>query len=247
MMLVVMQLTALGQARTDSLLNDLTTAIGRAPECDGAKLQRIGRLQSLLQQDTAAAGAGLSGTTIAARKLFAVYEKLYEEYQIFNYDSAYQYAGKMQAIARRLGDPTLITTARLKLCFILLSSGLFRETYDSLRTTDIRQAPDSLKAVYYTLLGRYYYDLANYDYDGNEHSADYDQKGSLSMDSALTCYPEATFEYAYYHGLLDFKRNNDTEATSYFVKLLDSSGLTDHQLALTASTLSGVYLKNGRQ
>ena len=246
-MLVLMQLTVLGQARTDSLLHELTTAIARAPEYDAAKLQRIGRLQGLLKKDTTAPGEGLSGTTIAAGKLFDIYEKLYEEYQIFNYDSAYQYAGKMQAIARRLGDPTLITTARLRLCFILLSSGLFRETYDSLRATEIRQAPDSLKAVYYTLLGRYYYDLANYDYDGNEHSIDYDHKGSTCMDSALTCYPPASFEYAYYHGLLDFKRNNDTEATSYFVRLMSSSTLTDHQLALTASTLSGVFLKNGQQ
>jgi Domain of unknown function (DUF6377) len=247
-MLVVMRLTVLGQARTDSLLHELTTAIARAPEYDAAKLQRIGRLQALLQKDTTAAGEGSSETTIAAQKLFDDYEKLYEEYQIFNYDSAYQYAGKMQAIARQLPNRlTLNTTARLKLCFILLSSGLFRETYDSLRATDIRQAPDSLKAVYYTLLGRYYYDLANYDYDGSEHSTDYDQKGNAYMDSALTCYPPATFEYPYYRGLWDFKRNNDAEATSYFLKLLDGSGLTDHQLALTASTLSGVYLKNGRQ
>ena len=237
MMLVLMQLTVLGQARTDSLLHELTTAIARAPEYDAAKLRQIARLRLIQMQDTAA----------VARMMFDINEQLYEEYQIFNYDSAYQYAGKMQAIARRLGDPILITTARLKLCFILLSSGLFRETYDSLRATDIRDVPDSLKAVYYTLLGRYYYDLANYDYDGNEHSIDYDQKGSACMDSALTCYPPATFEYAYYRGLWDFKRNNDAEATSYFVKLLDSRELTDHQLALTASTLSGVYLKNGRQ
>ncbi len=242
---MIMQLAAGAQAKTDSLLHELTTAIGRAPEYDGAKLQRIGRLQCLLQKVTMTAGDGLSDTTIAARNLFDIYEKLYEEYQIFNYDSAYQYAGKLRQIARRLGDRHLITKARLQLCFILLSSGLFRETYDSLHTTDIRSEPDSLKAVYYTLLGRYYYDLANYDYDGNEHSIDYDQKGNVFMDSTLSCYPPATFEYAYYHGLLDFKRNNDAEATSYFEKLMSSSRLTDHQLALTASTLSGIYLKNG--
>jgi hypothetical protein len=59
-MLVLMQLTGLGQARTDSLLHELTTAIARAPEYDEAKLQRIGRLQSLLQKDTI--GEGQVGT-----------------------------------------------------------------------------------------------------------------------------------------------------------------------------------------
>lgn len=241
---LALMLMALGaQANTDSLLHQLTIAVGKAPEYDTAKLQRIARLQALLRADTAALA---SPGSVSERTLFDIYEQLYEEYQIFNYDSAYQYAGKLQAIARRLGDTDLITKARLRNCFILLSSGLFRETYDSLRAIDIHRQPDSLKAVYYTLLGRYYYDLANYDYDGSQHSAEYDQQGNACMDSALTYYSPATFEYAYYRGLRDFKLNNDAEATTYFEKLLNSP-LADHQLALTASTLSGVYLKNGRQ
>jgi hypothetical protein len=248
-LILAMSIAFGARANTDSLLHELTIAVGKAPEYDAAKLQRIARLQGLLRQ----AAGGVAGTTgeatagePAARNLFVLYEQLYEEYQIFNYDSAYQYAGKLQAIARRLGDTELITKARLRNCFILLSSGLFRETYDSLRAIDIGRQPDSLKAVYYTLMGRYYYDLANYDYDGSQHSTNYDQHGDAYMDSALTCYSPATFEYAYYRGLRDFKQNNDAEATTYFEKLL-TGPLTDHQLALTASTLSGVYLKNGRQ
>jgi hypothetical protein len=242
---LALMLMVLGtRANTDSLLHELTIAVGKAPEYDTAKLQRIARLQTLLRADTAALAT--PGTALSARTLFDIYEQLYEEYQIFNYDSAYQYAGKLQAIARRLGDTGLITKARLRNCFILLSSGLFRETYDSLRAIDIRRQPDTLKAIYYTLMGRYYYDLANYDYDGSQHSTEYDQQGNACMDSALTYYSPATFEYAYYRGLRDFKLNNDAEATTYFEKLLNSS-LTDHQLALTASTLSGLYMKNGRQ
>jgi hypothetical protein len=235
--LLMMQMAVKAQANMDSLLHVLTTAIEKAPEYDAAKQERIARLQSLLQKDT----------TASARKLFDIYEGLYEEYQIFHYDSAYEYAARLQQIAYRLGDRRLITKARLRLCFILLSSGLYRETYDSLKVTDVREEPDSLKAVYYTLLGRYYYDLANYDYDGSDHSAAYDRMGNAYLDTALPYYPPASFEYAYYRGLLDFKRNNDAEAASYFEKLLGSGRLTDHQLALTASTLSGVYGKNGQE
>ncbi len=235
--LILAMLMAFGaRANTDSLLHELTIAVAKTAGYDAAKLQRIEKLRASLP----------AGTATSARTLFDIYEQLYEEYQIFNYDSAYQYAGKLQAIARRLGDAELITKARLRNCFILLSSGLFRETYDSLRAIDIGRQPDSLKAVYYALIGRYYYDLANYDYDGNQHSTEYDQHGNAFMDSALTYYSPASFEYAYYRGLRDFKLNNDAEATTYFEKLLNSP-LTDHQLALTASTLSGLYMKNGRQ
>ena len=227
---------AKAQANTDSLLRELTGAIEKVPVYDAAKLQRITRLQSLL-----GTGGG------SDRALFDIYEKLYEEYQIFHYDSAYEYVGRLQSIANRLGDRQLITKARLRLCFILLSSGLFRETYDSLRATDIRDEPDSLKAIYFTLMGRYYYDLANYDYDGAHHSAAYDEKGNRYMDSALMYYRPATFEYIYYQGLLNFKQNNTVQAANDFEKLLQSGGLSDHQLALTASTLSGVYFGNGQQ
>src|ERR1700759_1501462 len=141
----------------------------------------------------------------------------------------------MQEIAYAAGDKRLITEARLNVCFILLSSGLFKETYDSLRITSVTAEPDSLKAIFYTLMGRYYYDLANYDFDVAYHSKNYDDIGSLYMDSALAFYPPASFEYAYYSGLRDFKRNHTDQAATFFGKLLDSGRLTDHQLALTAS------------
>ncbi len=231
------QTQAQARAGTDSLLKELESAIEKAPVYDAAKLQRIAKLQILLHSDTPR----------PSRLLFDIYERLYEEYQIFHYDSAYVYAGRLQQIAYQLGDRQLITKARLRLCFILLSSGLFRETYDSLRIIDIRAAPDSLKAIYYALTGRYYYDLANYDYDGSQHSVSYDEKGNAYIDSALTYYAATSFEHNYYNGLLDFKRNNTTGAADYFEKLLRSGELTDHELALTASTLSGVYFGKDRK
>lgn len=231
-LLMIFALTAKTQSATDSLLHQLTVAIGKTPDYDSAKTREIARLRATLPPAT--------GNNSAA--LFNGYSRLYDAYCIFIYDSAYRYAEKLQAIAYHLGDPHLITESRLQLCFILLSSGLFRETHDSLRATDIRQEPDSLKALYYTLMGRYYYDLANYDFDN--HSANYDLQGNTYMDSALAYYPAASFEAAYYRGLLNFKRHNIDTAATLFRQLL-AGPLTDHQLALTASTLSGIYSERG--
>ena len=227
--------TAKAQQSTDSLLRELTLAIGKAPEYDSVKAWGINRLRAAVP-----AASGDDQTV-----LFDYYKELYNDYRIYIYDSAYQYAGKMQDIAYRLGDPHRITEARLQLCFILLSSGLFRETYDSLRATDIRREPDSLKAVYYSLLGRYYYDLANYDFDGAHHSVAYDEKGNGYIDSALAFYPPGSFESIYYHGLLNFKSNHIDTAAIFLHQLMSGGRLTDHQLALTASTLSGIYAAQG--
>jgi hypothetical protein len=229
-------LPAHGQDNTDSLLKELSSTMDRTKAYDEQKEKMIARLQSRLN----------ASPTNDVQTLFPLYRDLYNEYRIFHYDSAYRYAGKMQDLAYQSGDKQLITEARLNLCFILLSSGLFRETYDSLRITAISQAPDSLKATYYTLMGRYYYDLANYDYDGGYHSKQYDDQANLYMDSALAFYPPTSFEYIYYSGLRDFKSNRIDQAADFFQKLLDSKKLTDHELALTASTLSGIYQQKGK-
>ena len=234
-LLLMITMAAKAQQPTDSLLRELTLAIDKAPDYDSAKTKQISRLRESLPPVN----------THDQSALFPGYKALYNEYRIFIYDSAYQYAGKLQEIAYHLGDHRLITEARLQLCFILLSSGLFRETYDSLQATDIRQEPDSLKAMYYALMGRYYYDLANYDFDGAHHSMSYDGKANTYLDSALTFYPSGSFESIYYQGLLNFKRNNTDTAAALFQKLL-ANHLTDHQLALTASTLSGIYARIGR-
>ncbi len=222
-------------ASTDSLLNRLTEAIDKAPAYDVQKTTQIDQLRAQLyrQPHTPA-------------EQFTLLKQLYNEYRLFNYDSAYRYAGQLQQIAWSLNDRRLITEARLQLCFILLSSGLFRETYDSLRVIDIAREPDSLKATWYTLMGRYYYDLANYDYDGAHHSLGYDTIGNKFMDSALAFYPPNSFELTYYSGLLEFKRANTDKAAGYLRQLLDGKQLTDHQLALTASTLSGIYNGKGQ-
>ena len=235
-LILLMTCPVLGQNHTDSLLEELTAAIGKAPSYDAEKWKKISGLQSRLSTDSARSSS----------VRFRLYKDLYDEYRIFHYDSAYRYAGKMQDIAYSSGDRQLITEARLNLCFILLSSGLFRETFDSLRITRIDHEPDSLKAVYYTLMGRYYYDLANYDYDGGYHSKDYDDQGNLYMDSALSFYLPSSFEYAYYSGLRDFKRLHTDQASTFFARLLDSHRLSDHELALTASTLSGIYQQKGQ-
>ena len=230
--LLALAFTARAQHPTDSLLQALTVAIGKMPDYDSAKTREIARLRAALP----------SATTSDPIALFNGYARLYDAYRIFIYDSAYQYAEKLQRIAYQLGNPHLITESRLNLCFILLSSGLFRETHDSLQVTDIRREPDSLKALYYTLMGRYYYDLANYDFDN--HSAAYDISGNHYMDSALAFYPAGSFESTYYKGLLEFKRTNIDTAATLFRQLL-ARPLSDHELALTASTLSGICGQKG--
>jgi Domain of unknown function (DUF6377) len=220
-------------ADNDSLLTVLSTTLPMSAVYDSARIREI----ALLKESVFSDGQPLPG-------VFSRYEKIYEAYKLFSYDSAYSYAIRLVQIADQMQDAPHVVAAQLNLSFILLSAGLYKETYDSLHSLANRRVPDSLKGEYYSLWGRYYYDLAGYASD-NYHSVDYDIRGDRYLDSALTFFNPASFEYIYYSGLKDFKQNKLREAATYFEKLLANPSLTDHQLALTTSTFSAIFLQQG--
>ena len=218
---------------SDSLLTELSKTIPLSARYDTARTREISRLQQSLNTP---------GRSLAV--VFDRQEKIYEQYKTFKYDSAYSYAIRLIGIAREMQDASHLIAAQLKLSFILLSAGLYKETYDSLYSLTNQPIPDSLKGEYYTLWGRYYYDMAGYAND-HYHSVDYDKKGNQYLDSALTFFAPRSFEYIYYSGLKSFKQNAAGQGAAFFEELLATPSLTDHQLALTASTLSAIYLQNG--
>jgi hypothetical protein len=217
----------------DSLLAELSQTIRLAATYDAARNKEIDQYRLSLQQP------GLN-----AAERFSRHERLYEAYKIFHYDSAYSYANRLVRIADEMNNSRYLVAAKMKLSFILLSAGLYKETHDSLVSLTRHQIPDSLRGEYFTLWARYYYDVAGYAND-HFHSYDYDMQGNRYMDSALSWYPPHSFGYIYYSGLKHYKENKLKEANIFFDQLMMDPGLTLHQLALTASTQSGIYLQNG--
>ncbi|GGB15490.1 DUF6377 domain-containing protein [Puia dinghuensis] len=216
-------------------LSTLNTAIASSPKYDTAKQAVIQQLKNTL--------AATPKDNLPAQ--FEDHRRLYEEYKVFKYDSAFTYARALRSIALKLDDPVKTTYARLQLGFCLLSSGLFKETLDSLAEIQIGTAPDSLQAEYYALMGRYYYDLGDFDND-SYNTPVYTQKGNVYIDSALHRYPPGSFNASYYKGLKDIKSGERARALAEYRQLLRRPDLTLHQLAVTTSTLSDIYITNGQ-
>lgn len=218
----------------DGLLNELNKAINESPQYDSKKLGAIESLRQTLHE--------INPDQLTAR--FDIYLKLYEEYKVFNYDSAFVYTGKLQEMAYRLQDLSRIASAKLKMAFILISAGMFKETFDSLKTIHVAGLPDSIQAEYYALMGRAYYDLS--DFDNNSHySPAYVEQGNQYMDSALRLYPQGSYHYYYFSGLKNVKKGDIKNSLSNFQEIIHRTDLTDHQMAVAASTLSDIYIRNG--
>lgn len=176
---------------------------------------------------------------------YLTYLKLYHEYKTFKYDKAFYYAHELQKVSEQIKDPAKIAYAKLKLGFILLSSGMFKETFDSLSTLQVKHLPDSVKKEYYFLTARTYYDLADFDKD-DYYAKIYNKKASLYVDSAVRlCAPES-FEYTYYQGLQLLKGGDLKRAIAKLKFLIGNHQLNDHQYAITASTLSDIYIQHSK-
>jgi hypothetical protein len=231
---LILSLTVRSQDHATASLNELNQTIESMTHYDADKERTIAGLKS-------AFGASKKNDLPS---LFTQYLQLYEQYKVYNYDSAFSYARLLQQTAVELGDPNRMVYARLKPVFCLLSSGLFKEALDSLNKINISGAPDSIRAEYYALAGRYYYDLGDFDNDAYNTPA-YNTKGNTSMDSALRLYPKGSFYSYYYKGLKNIKSGNRGEAEAVFRQLIDWPRLSRHELALTASTLSDIYIYKG--
>jgi len=219
-------------ATNDSLLTVLNSTIRQSPAYDAGKIRTIDSLKKNLP------------ATRTPLALFDHQQAIYEAYKVFNYDSAYTSAITLVRLAGEMHDDAHLAAAQLKLSFILLSAGLYKEAFDSLSSLSTRTVPTDLKSEYYALWGRYYFDLAGYAND-HYHSVDYDIRGVGYLDSALAYYPPSSFEYGYYSGLKNYKQGKAAAAAVFFEKLLADPHLSYHQLALTASTLAGISLQEG--
>ncbi len=141
------------QKTADSLIMQLDSVIAKQSMYTKEKMDRINVLKR-----------GLSRVNGVAR--YDVVKTVYEEYKSFVYDSAAVYAMKLQELAFGHNDREKIADSKIKLAFILTSSGLLNEAVDTLKTMELGGLPDSLKAQYYYLMVRTCYDLADFSQTG---------------------------------------------------------------------------------
>lgn len=177
-------------------------------------------------------------------ELLKRYVALSEEYSVFIFDSAYHYTKKMQQAALSFNDSTLQIKAILRLNAVLLSSGMFKEVFESWDRFNTTGLNNKVKLEFYLLKARGLFDLADYN-SGSIFSKAYNQQAEVYIDSALALSPPTSFEYLYYNGLKSIRAGNIRGATNYFGELLLDSTLSLRQQAVVYSTFSDIYIRRG--
>jgi hypothetical protein len=216
----------LGAQNLDSLFNRLENAIKSREIITRDKIDRIDRLKSQAAQ-------------LRYEKRFDVYQDLYQEYKSFIYDSAFTYARKLQALAYHLREDPKISLAKIQLGFVQVSSGLFKEALDTLKTIRPQALPENIRADYYYLMARTYYDLCDFNRD-DFYSLQYTVLGHQYMDSAMHEVDQASVHYKLYNGIKNVRLRQVDIARKDFEWVMQQP-LDDRDLAIAASTLSFIY------
>jgi hypothetical protein len=216
---------------TNQLFDELKRELGKKGSYDHQKEVRIQRLKSDLNNTQV--------NNLASQ--FNISNSLYDEYKSYQYDSAYVYATRLQQLSLAMHNKAKQDLSKIQIGFILLSSGMFKETFDSMHGIDVRNLDDSIKVEYYSILTRAYYDLANYDND-RYYAVNYKAQGNKYIDSAIALSKPGSYDNLYLIGFKKFRNGNYDGAIADFNRMLDEKKLTVHQHAIVASTLSNVYL-----
>jgi tetratricopeptide (TPR) repeat protein len=223
---------AISSPTTDSLFNVLKTELANKKNYDDQKETRITELKNKL--------AIISKTDYSAQYNISV--KLYEEYKVFQFDSAYVYTQKLLNISLVTHDITRQYESRIKLGFILLSAGMFKETFDCLNQINSHFLNDSSRLEYYALKARAYSDLADYNNDKNYTSFD-NQSSIKYLDSAIQMAKPESFEMLMHLGDRQLISGMTQQPSVDYIRLLDHYNLTSHQRAMVATGLSSFYLE----
>jgi hypothetical protein len=229
LLLLLLSSFAFSADRTDSLLTVLKNELSRKKIYDDQKELRIKKLKRSL--------AGTSKADLNSQ--YNICEKLYQEYEVFQFDSAYVYSQKLLKIGIQTKNIARQNDSKIKVGFLLLSAGMFNETFNSLKQVNTRLLDDSSKLKYYAIKSRAYSDLAEYNND--KYYAPFDKAEAIKyIDSAIALAKPNTFDKLYQQGtkevITDQFRNS-----SYYIELLDHYPLSQHHRAMVATGLSDFY------
>jgi hypothetical protein len=174
---------------------------------------------------------------------YQVCANLFEEYKSFQYDSAFKYTNRMLNLAYTLKDRSKVQNAKVNVSFILLSSGMFKEALDTLTTVDSMALPIIYRINFYKVFARTYFDLSDFSQDQHYNQL-YNAEGDKYLHRALQLSEKGSAEYLFLKGWEYMRVRNIEQAISTFLKLFREYKLSEHQYAITTSSLSFMYRLN---
>lgn len=211
----------------DSLLDVLDRAIAAEQHLMATKEKRINRLKQLL------------GSSPSDEAKFSLYGEIFDEYQVYICDSAYQYAQFMAELASTSANDQWANDAKLKTSSILTISGMYPEATEILASIDKAALSDTQLVTYYTNFYHTYNEwseFAEYDYKRR-----YKDRGKAYQDSLLSLLKPDDLSYAFEYAWQAIERGDYERAHSLLFQRLPNTAPDTRNYAILTSMIGILF------
>lgn len=222
--------TAQAQTQTEKLLRGLDEVLAKRNQYTNEKLHHIQLLKSYLS------------TTRDPKMRLQIYQQLYDQYYVLNYDSAAACVNNSYRLAEKIGDYNYSQLSLLEKAELYSIAGLYSEAEDLLDSIGDGGVEPALQLRNYIVRYRLYSYWANY--CSNElFSPKYSDIASAYLRKAMPLMDKHAPEYDYYKGEYEvYVEKNNAKARFYYLKAIKRLPKASRYYAMTAFALALNYL-----
>lgn len=233
-LLLLVNLPADGTAatRVDSLMSQLDTVVANRSYYLGVKENKL----SSLKEEYASA--------MNDSERFDLLGALIDEYTPYNTDSALTYSLERESVARRIGDPAKIYSARMNRAAALSAIGMYSEVIEIMNGISKDDLPEYLHPFYYYVMRTLYGRLADFSAFEPECRR-YEELTDAYRDSLMMVNEPGSLAYAISRADQLNIHGRPGEAVAIMSDFMNSHDLSEHDKAICAWTLSESYGKMG--
>ncbi len=224
-----------GSVENESVLKELDTKL------EESYLYRIDKERSINSLKFSLANA-----TNTAEE-FALCQNIFEQYNNYQYDSAYVYALRTESIALAMSNNDYLAQAYTNLLFCYTTVGLFLEGGVVIEKFRPQGVSEVYLANFYVGCVHYYQNLQLYVKGiAKDLSVMYREKQMYYIRKALSLIPEDSFKYNFTKVQNDVFLGYDNLSTSHRLRqLLSTPQLSEHKKAIIYAWLGKVYEEMG--
>lgn len=228
----------------------IATATSSMADTNGKLIQRIDSIIDNITQIYGKKQARIDFYKSMAHKshkpetLLSAYDKLYDEYFVFQFDSAMVYADKAITLADRIGDKFHHDKCRIEKASLLGVGGLYGEAVALLDEIDSTHLDNELRFDYtiayyfiYTYWADYYHD--------NSYSPRYHERANNYLKQAVTMLRPTDSYYNFFWGeYYIYVERNDKRALEHYFKTLSTAPVESRWYAMASYAIANNYSAN---
>ena len=217
---------------TDDLIQRVDSIMDNISQIYGKKQARIDFYKNMAEKSR------------KPETLLSAYDKLYDEYFVFQFDSAMVYVDKAIQLADRIGDKYHHDKSRIEKASLLAVGGLYGEAMGLLGEIDSVKLDEDLRFTY-TITHYYVYTYwADYCHD-NMYSPRYRDRADSYLKQAVAMLRPSDSYYDFFWGeYYIYVERNDQRALQHYFKTLKTAPVESRWYAMASYAIANNYSAN---